>query len=178
MKGFLQIFFYTLISAILLALGIPNEIFIFGSPVLGLFSLAPLYLALNACNSYKKAGFVGAFHFGLVHILSSFWLANFKDFAIFTLGATALVYIVAGYIFGNLLYFPFSNLRSICTNYLYTNSMSDFYLKIFFYTAKNSKPLVFRALFLIIFLLKKKHLQNPENAVFSILHILQAFRFL
>ena len=114
MNGFLQIFFYTLISAILLALGIPNELFEFGSPLLGLFSLAPLYLALNACNSYKKAGFVGAFHFGLVHILSSFWLANFKDFAIFTLGATALVYIVAGYIFGNLLYFPFSNKKSKC----------------------------------------------------------------
>ena len=112
MNGFLQIFFYTLISAILLALGIPNELFEFGSPLLGLFSLAPLYLALNACNSYKKAGFVGAFHFGLVHILSSFWLANFKDFAIFTLGATTLVYIVAGYIFGNLLYFPFSNKKS------------------------------------------------------------------
>ena len=112
MNGFLQIFFYTLISAILLALGIPNELFEFGSPIFGLFSLAPLYLALNACNSYKKAGLLGSFHFGLVHILSSFWLANFRGFAIFTLGATALVYIVAGYIFGNLLFLPFSNKKS------------------------------------------------------------------
>lgn len=116
MKGFLQIFFYTVLSACLLALGIPNELFYFGSPFLGLFSLAPLYLAFNACPNYKKAGTIGALHFSLVHILSSFWLANFKGFAIFTLGASAVVYFVAGYVFGLVFYLPFSNKKNKLTS--------------------------------------------------------------
>lgn len=116
MKGFLQIFFYTVLSACLLALGIPNEFFHFGSPVIGLFSLAPLYLAFNACPNYKKAGTIGALHFSLVHILSSFWLANFKGFAIFTLGASAVAYFVAGYVFGLVLYLPFSNKKNKLTS--------------------------------------------------------------
>ena len=116
MKGFLQIFFYTVLSACLLALGIPNELFHFGSPFLGLFSLAPLYLAFNACPNYKKAGTIGALHFSLVHILSSFWLANFKGFAIFTLGASAVVYFVAGYVFGLVFYLPFSNKKNKLTS--------------------------------------------------------------
>lgn len=108
MKGNLQIFFYSLISAILLSLGIPNELFYFGSPLLGLFSLVPLYLALEKCNSFRAAGFTVSLHFGVTHLLSSFWLANFKGFAIFTLGASALAYFVAGFAFGFVLYLPFS----------------------------------------------------------------------
>ena len=111
----LQIFFYSIISAFLLSLGIPNELFSFGSPLLGLFSLVPLYLALEKCNSYKISGFTVAIHFFVTHLLSSFWLANFKDFAIFTLGASALAYFVAGFAFGLVFHVPFSQKKQYLT---------------------------------------------------------------
>ncbi len=72
------------------ALAIPNEILLFGSPCIALFSLFPLYLTLYKAKSYKASFFYMAIHAFVVHITSSFWLANFKDFAIFTLGASAL----------------------------------------------------------------------------------------
>jgi len=123
MKGFLQIFFYSLLSSVLLSLGIPNELFYFGSPILGLFSLVPLYLALDKCKTYKVAGFATSMQFGFTHIFSSFWLANFKDFAIFTLGASALAYFVAGFVFGLVLYLPFSTKK----NKLITVNKNSFY---------------------------------------------------
>ena len=86
---------------------IPNEFLLFGSPIIGLVSLVPLYIALYKAKSFKMAGACGSLQFGFVHILSSFWLANFGDFAIFTLGASALAYFVAGFVFGQILYIPF-----------------------------------------------------------------------
>ena len=103
----LQAFFYPVFSAFLLAVGIPNEVFLFGCPIAGLISLVPLYIAVYKSNSFKNAGLCGAIHFCAVHIFSSFWLANFGDYAIFTLGASALAYFVAGFVFGQILYIPF-----------------------------------------------------------------------
>lgn len=82
--------FYIIFSALMEALAIPNEILLFGSPCIALFSLFPLYLTLYKAKSYKASFFYMAIHAFVVHITSSFWLANFKDFAIFTLGASAL----------------------------------------------------------------------------------------
>ncbi len=87
MSRFLQVF-CVLFSATLLSAAIPNEFLYFGSPVIGLFSLIPLYLALYSSSSYKQAFFLGFLHGSTVHLLSSFWLAFFGDFAIFTLGAS------------------------------------------------------------------------------------------
>ena len=112
MNGFLQIFFYVLISSLLLTLGIPNELFIWGSPVLGLFSLVPMYLAIEKCKSHKMAAFATSLQFVLTHIFSSFWLGNFKGFAIFTLGGSALFYFLVGLAFGLILYLPFSNKKN------------------------------------------------------------------
>lgn len=107
MSRILQAFFYSLLSAVLVATGIPNEFFLLGSPIIGLISLIPLYVALYKAKSFKIAGACGSLQFGMVHILSSFWLANFGDFAIFTLGASAAAYFVAGFVFGQILYIPF-----------------------------------------------------------------------
>ncbi len=103
----LQAFFYSLLSAFLLAVGIPNEVFLFGCPLAGLISLVPLYIAFSKCKSFKIAGVCGTIHFGFVHLFSSFWLANFGDYAIFTLGASDLAYCIAGFVFGQILYIPF-----------------------------------------------------------------------
>ena len=103
----LQAFFYPLSSALLLATGIPNEFFPFGCPIAGLVSLVPLYISIYQAKSFKTAGFRVSLQFGMVHLLSSFWLANFGDFAIFTLGASAFAYFLAGFVFGQILYIPF-----------------------------------------------------------------------
>ncbi len=78
-------------SGILSALAIPNEIFYFGSPFFGFAALIPLYIAANRTSSYKETALLFAIDALATHLLSSYWLANFKDFAIFTLGASALV---------------------------------------------------------------------------------------
>lgn len=107
MNRILQVFFYSTFSAVIFASAIPNEFLYFGSPVLGLLALVPLYIAISKSPSWKIAGFATSLQFGLTHIFSSFWLGNFGDFAIFTLGASALAYFVAGFFFGQFLYLPF-----------------------------------------------------------------------
>ena len=107
MIRFLQAFFYPLLSAVLMSVGISNEVFSFGFPFAGLISLVPLYISLSQAKSFKTAGFRVSLVFGLVHIFSSFWLANFGDYAIFTLGASAAAYFVVGFVFGQIVYIPF-----------------------------------------------------------------------
>ncbi|MBO4547432.1 MAG: hypothetical protein J5700_07645 [Treponema sp.] len=86
----------------------PNEIFHFGSTVIGFFALVPLYFAVKKAKSYKVCALLFAIDALSTHLLSSYWLANFKDFAIFTLGAsafgTACIEAMAGCIF----FFPFA----------------------------------------------------------------------
>ncbi|MDE6719280.1 MAG: hypothetical protein K2J68_05425, partial [Treponemataceae bacterium] len=89
MGGFFQVF-CSFFSGILTTLAIPNEIFHFGSFPLGMTALIPLYIAAKSAKSYKNAAGIFALDALVTHIFSSFWLANFKDFAVFTLGASAL----------------------------------------------------------------------------------------
>ncbi len=105
MTIFLQVF-YVIFSAIIESFAIPNEFLLFGSPFLGLFALVPLYLALIQCNSFKQAGLYLSLHFTLTHLLSSFWLAFFKDFAALTLGGTVGYYTILGFFLGQLFFIP------------------------------------------------------------------------
>lgn len=91
----------------MLSLGIPNEIYLFGSPVLGFLALVPLYLVFANSKSYKDAFIFMALHTGLTHLMSSYWLAYFKDFAALTLGASAIGTAVVGGICGLFFYIPF-----------------------------------------------------------------------
>ncbi len=99
MKRFLQVF-YILFSALVMVLAIPNELYNFGSPILGLFALVPFYAALYQATSYRWSAFLTAFHFSIITLLSNFWLGYFRDFAIFTIGGPVLVYIGMGICFG------------------------------------------------------------------------------
>ncbi len=72
------------------ASSISNELNSFGSPFLALFCLVPLYLAIFRAKSYAEAFLVAAIQILTVHLASSFWLANFHGYAVFTLGASAL----------------------------------------------------------------------------------------
>ncbi len=111
MYSFLQVFF-SLFSALLLTLAIPNELFEFGSPILGLFCLIPFYSALRRAKSVKEAFFLSFLHGATVHLCSSFWLGNFQGYALFTLGASL---VGTGFFQGFLsffFYYPALNLAS------------------------------------------------------------------
>ncbi|MCP5453935.1 MAG: apolipoprotein N-acyltransferase [Spirochaetaceae bacterium] len=86
--------FLGMISSVLLALSLPNELFPWGSPTLGLVALAPLFVALAETASYREAFAVGAAFGGLAHGVSSYWLWFFKDFRFWTLGTTVIAYMV------------------------------------------------------------------------------------
>ena len=106
MKPILQVF-YSIISGLLLALAIPNEFYLFGSPAFTLLALIPLYLAFSSAKSYKTAFIQGFTQTISTHLASSFWLAYFKDFAALTLGASAVGTGLIGGFFGLFLYLPF-----------------------------------------------------------------------
>ncbi|MBN1615991.1 MAG: apolipoprotein N-acyltransferase [Spirochaetales bacterium] len=93
----------SLLSAILLSAGIPNEFFLHGNWVLGVVALFPLYTALRYTATDRSAPFAGALFLAAVHCMSSFWLANFADFAIFTLGGSSLFYFFLGLPVGRIL---------------------------------------------------------------------------
>ncbi len=88
MISILQVF-YSVFSGLILSLAIPNEFYLLGMPFLSLFALIPLYFAFRICRNYKDAFWIGVIQTTTTHLCSSFWLAFFKDFAAFTLGASA-----------------------------------------------------------------------------------------
>jgi apolipoprotein N-acyltransferase len=106
MMQILQVF-YSIFSGIVTALAIPNELFLLGSPLLGIIALIPLFVAISRAKSFGEAGFLTGLQLFVTHFLSSYWLGRFKDFAIFTLGASGVAYFVFGFVFGNYLYLPF-----------------------------------------------------------------------
>lgn len=88
--------------------GIPNEALYFGFPLAGLTALIPFYLALSKCRNFREAGLSTSLLAGCIHITSSFWLANFKEYAIFTIGASSAFYFLTGWFAGQVLFVPFS----------------------------------------------------------------------
>lgn len=92
-------------SAVMLSLGIPNEYLHFGSAFFGIVSLIPLYIAFCKSPSRKRSAWMYGAMISLVHLISSFWLAYFEDFAVFTLGASTVAYFFLGWLFGGWFYY-------------------------------------------------------------------------
>jgi apolipoprotein N-acyltransferase len=112
MSIFLQVF-CAFFSSFITTLAIPNEFLYLGSPLLGLFALVPLYFALYSARSCLNAAAIAGIQIGVTHLLSSFWLAYFRDYAMFTLGASAMGTIVIGMTMGCFMWMPFSLKRGI-----------------------------------------------------------------
>lgn len=87
-------------SAFLFALGLPNEIFHYGFPILGYVALIPLYCAMAAAPSYGFAALTMALYGALQHALSSYWLFFFHDYAVWTLGGTSVAYFIIYFVAG------------------------------------------------------------------------------
>lgn len=82
--------FYALFSGTIQGFAIANELIPFGSPFLALFCVAPLYISFYKSRSYGESFLLFFIQTLTVHLISSYWLANFHGFAAFTLGASAL----------------------------------------------------------------------------------------
>ena len=107
MELILQVIFSSVFSGLLLSVAIPNEIYLFGCPVFTLFAFIPLYLILNKIKDFKTAFLAFFIQTLTTHLISSFWLAYFKNFAIFTLGASALGTACIGGAFGLYAFLPY-----------------------------------------------------------------------
>ena len=81
--------FCALFSGFIQSLSIPNELLPLGSPLLALICLAPMYKAFYATKTYAQSFWLFFIQILTVHLLSSYWLANFHGYAVFTLGASA-----------------------------------------------------------------------------------------
>ncbi len=89
MKRFILQGFYSIFSGFMLAMAISNEVLPFGSAFIALFCLIPMYWAFYNSQSYGESALVFALQILTTHLISSFWLANFHGYAVFTLGASA-----------------------------------------------------------------------------------------
>lgn len=124
MNGFFQSLL-SIFSGILLSLAIANPLFSEGFAPLAFIALVPLYLSLCAAKNYGDAMRSTAIQALTVHLLSSYHLMFFRDFAIFTLGASALGTAGVASLFGALFFFPLSPAsRSFYPATLYTPPLS------------------------------------------------------
>lgn len=104
--SFIQSFAGAFLSSLLLTLSIPNVFSHSGSFLLGLLSMVPLYyvLYLNRERKSLLSGITTGLSVSLTHLMSSFWLAFFQGYAIFTLGLSAIAYFFFGWILGYFLW--------------------------------------------------------------------------
>lgn len=88
-----------LVSALVYAAAMPNELFIDGSPFFGLVSVLPLLYFVSKLPHIRSALRWGL-AWGLLYTgFQYFWLIRFGDFAIWTLTSVALGYAVFGTLF-------------------------------------------------------------------------------
>ena len=118
LSPFLQIF-CALFSGIIQSLAIPNELLPLGSPLLALLCLAPMYTAFYSCKTWAQSFRLFFIQILTVHLLSSYWLANFHGYAVFTLGASAAGTAVQGGLCGILSHaYPHALAQSKATRHL------------------------------------------------------------
>ena len=137
MELILQVF-YSLISGALLALAIPNELYLFGAPIYTVFAFIPYYLVFNRIKNYKEAFLCGFVQAITTHLISSYWLAYFKDFAALTLGASAVGTAFIGGFFGLFLYLPYApskNHNKLNESCLYQPFYQTSSFKIFYFAS-------------------------------------------
>lgn len=88
-------------SGFLLAAALPNEFIPYGTPLIAPIALIPLFYALLRSRKIRDSVRIGVI-FAIVSTgLSNYWLANFGEFAIWTIGGP-----IIGYSLYNSLLFP------------------------------------------------------------------------
>jgi len=140
MELILQVIFSSVFSGFMLSAAIPNEFYLFGCPVFTLISFIPVYLIFNKIKDFKMAFLAFFLQTLTTHLVSSFWLAYFKDFAIFTLGASALGTACIGGAFGLYFFLPYYSTSS-------QNKLNENSLKLQIFQAPIFRILYFAAIY-------------------------------
>ena len=92
------------LSAVAFAAALPSDIARYGIPALGLVALVPLYAAFCVAPRMRTAVWSGALFGALSTALSNYWLANFGDFAFWTLGGPVVGYAAYNAVLGAVVY--------------------------------------------------------------------------
>jgi apolipoprotein N-acyltransferase len=98
------LFIFTIISAVLLPLALPNELFLDGNPLLGLFCLSFYFYALYHAPSFKFASFLGLIFGCYSTVIANYWLVNFGEFSVWTLGGTTVGYMLYNALLAPIIY--------------------------------------------------------------------------
>lgn len=82
------------ISGGALAAALPGGLARYGSAPLGLIALVPLYMVILKARSARTAAWSGAVFGAVSTLTANFWLANFGEFSVWTLGGPTVAYTV------------------------------------------------------------------------------------
>lgn len=93
-----------ILSAVAFSAALPNEFVHYGSPLVGLVALVPLYAAFRISPDMATAVRSGAVFGAISTMLSNYWLANFGEFSVWTLGGPTLGYIGYNMLLATILY--------------------------------------------------------------------------
>ncbi len=86
------------LSAVLLPLAVPNDIFKYGNPLLGLVCMVPFYLAARERDTYGFSVLLGMLFGMLSTLIMYYWLQFFGEYSVWTLGGVDFAYIIYGVI--------------------------------------------------------------------------------
>ncbi len=81
-----------LISALLLPLALPNDVYRYGNPFLGTVALAPLLAGLALAPSFRAASVTGALFGAVSTFLAHYWLLFFHEFSVWTVSGVVIGY--------------------------------------------------------------------------------------
>jgi apolipoprotein N-acyltransferase len=101
----------TLFSALLLPLAVPNDLFPYGSPLLGFICLAPFFISLTLAPSFRFSALLGVIFGFITTVFAYYWLQYFGEYSFWTLGGTTFGYmlyksLLASYLHGLSRVFP------------------------------------------------------------------------
>ncbi len=89
-----------LTSALVFTAALPNEVLQLGNPLLGVMALVPLYIALHRAEDTRQAARLGALFGGVSTFTANYWLMNYGDFSVWTIGGTTIAYALFGAMLG------------------------------------------------------------------------------
>jgi apolipoprotein N-acyltransferase len=92
---------YAAASGLLLAAALPNEFIPYGTPLIAPIALIPVFYALLRSRRIRDSIRIGVIFAVISTGLSNYWLANFGEFAVWTIGGP-----IIGYSLYNSLLFP------------------------------------------------------------------------
>jgi apolipoprotein N-acyltransferase len=96
----MHLYLLAIASGVLFPAALPNEVFLFGNPILGFVCLVPLFLAITASGSPGKAARITAVFGGVSTFIANYWLMFFRDYAFLTIGAVTAAYTGLYAVFG------------------------------------------------------------------------------